>query len=72
MAGSPFIHIIFVHRLYAYTFAAVGEENWMERYFFTNGIMPSDDLLHYFQGDLVLEVQQRGNGRADLGVKRKW
>ena len=67
---SLFIHI-FVHRLYAY-FAAEGEENWMGRYFFTSGIRPSDDLLHYFQGDLVLEVQQRGNGRADLGVKRKW
>ena len=69
--GRLFVHI-FVHREFPYLFEARDESDWMSRYFFTGGQMPSDGLLREFQGHLKLIQQWRVDGRHYQATAEDW
>ncbi len=69
--GKLFVHI-FCHRNLLYPFTVEGESDWMAKYFFTGGLMPSENTLLNFQQDLRIEAQWRVPGEHYERTSNAW
>ncbi len=69
--GKFFVHI-FTHKKFAYPFEVVDDTDWMAKYFFTGGQMPSHDLFLYFQKDFQIRNQWVVNGNNYALTSEAW
>ena len=69
--GKFFKHI-FVHRNTPYAFEVQSDDDWMSQYFFSGGIMPSDDLPLNFQDNLKLLKRWRWDGTHYEKTANAW
>jgi len=69
--GKLFVHI-FAHRYLMYPFEVNGSEDWMSKYFFTGGLMPSVDTLLHFQNQFNLQARWLINGRHYERTSNDW
>ena len=69
--GRVFLHV-FANRQLAYHFEDKQRDDWMTRYFFTGGTMPSFDLFKRFDGDLRVEKRWWISGRHYERTANDW
>jgi len=69
--GKLFVHI-FTHCKHTYLFEAQSSKDWMSRFFFTGGIMPSVELLPLAATDLKEESRWSVNGAHYSRTLEAW
>lgn len=69
--GKFFMHI-FVHKNIPYLFEPKDETDWMSKYFFSGGMMPSDKLLYEFQNIFQIEEHWQVNGTHYSKTSEHW
>lgn len=70
-AGKMFVHV-FTHQKYAYFYDNEDPDDWIAKYFFTGGTMPSNDLFEKCQNSLMLETMWTVPGEHYQKTSREW
>ena len=70
--GGLFFAHVFVHATTPYHFEVRDESDWMSKYFFTGGLMPSHALFPQFQEHLELLEDWRVNGTHYARTAEHW
>lgn len=69
--GTLFVHI-FAHAHAPYRFDAGNPADWIARYFFTGGIMPSRGLMRQFEDLVTIEEEWWWNGNHYRRTAEQW
>ena len=69
--GRCFVHV-FCHKDVAYPFEVRGAGDWMAKYFFTGGMMPSVDLFDHFPEHLKVEQRWVESGTHYQKTSEAW
>ena len=69
--GKLFVHI-FVHREVPYLYETKDDSDWMSKYFFSGGIMPSAHLFYYFTDHMCVENYWAVDGVHYQKTARAW
>ena len=70
--GGLFFMHIFVHKTQPYLFEVQDKDDWMSKYFFSGGMMPSEDLPLFFQEDLKIINQWSWSGKQYENTANAW
>lgn len=69
--GKLFVHI-FCHKDFLYPYEISGDADWMTKFFFLGGIMPSHDIFSYFSDDMTVVKDWKVNGTHYSLTSRDW
>ena len=69
--GKALIHV-FCHRDTPYFFEARNANDWMASEFFSGGLMPSADLMNYFNADMSVSERWTWNGSHYARTAEAW